>query len=96
MEQEMHFDIDHVAKLARLELTPEQHVRFAAEMEAIAAMAEDLPDVQRSGAAVFISGAALRPDHPEVCDIPQEAFFRNAPELCCECFAVPQTVEVEV
>ncbi len=89
---ETRFDIDAVAALARLRLTPEQRERFGAEMERIAALAEDLPEPMESDAALRAC-APLREDIAEACGIAQEDYFRNAPAVSDHCFAVPQTVE---
>ena len=91
-------DIDHVARLARLQLTPEEKERLrvqlglilehAARVQEVAA--EDVPPTSNAvpNANVF------RPDEPEPCLLHDEV-MAGAPEAEADRFKVPRVVEVE-
>jgi aspartyl-tRNA(Asn)/glutamyl-tRNA(Gln) amidotransferase subunit C len=91
-------DIDHVARLARLYLTPEEKERLrvqlglildhAARVQEVAA--EDVPPTSYAvpNANVF------RPDEPEP-GLPHEEAMAGAPEVEADRFRVPRVVEAE-
>jgi aspartyl-tRNA(Asn)/glutamyl-tRNA(Gln) amidotransferase subunit C len=89
-------DIDHVARLARLELTDEERKRLRSELGAIlehaAAVGEvaaaDVPPTASPNAAVNV----MRDDLPEP-SIAHEAAMQNAPEQVDGRFKVPRVVE---
>ena len=91
-------DIDHVAKLARLQLTDDEkaHLKdqLGAILEAAARVgevaAEDVPPT----AHAIPSANVLRPDTPEP-TLTQEAALANAPEAEDGRFKVPRIVERE-
>jgi aspartyl-tRNA(Asn)/glutamyl-tRNA(Gln) amidotransferase subunit C len=94
-------DIDHVARLARLDLTPDERTRLREQLGAILEHAatvgevatEDVPPTAR---AIPLSNV-YRPDEPgvPVGSIPREAALANAPEREDDRFRVPRIAEVE-
>jgi aspartyl-tRNA(Asn)/glutamyl-tRNA(Gln) amidotransferase subunit C len=91
-------DIDHVAKLARLQLTDEEKERLRDQLGAILehaakvgeVAAEDVPPT----AHAIPSANVLRPDVPEP-TLTHEAALANAPEAEDGRFKVPRIVERE-
>jgi aspartyl-tRNA(Asn)/glutamyl-tRNA(Gln) amidotransferase subunit C len=94
-------DIDHVARLARLDLTKDERERLREQLGAILEHAakvgevatEDVPPTAR---AIPLSDV-YRPDEVgvPVGSIPREAALSNAPEREDDRFKVPRVVEVE-
>jgi aspartyl-tRNA(Asn)/glutamyl-tRNA(Gln) amidotransferase subunit C len=94
-------DIDHVARLARLQLTPGEHERLRKQLGAIldhaAAVGEvATDDVPPTARAIPLSNV-YRPDEPGVPfgSISREDALANAPEREDERFRVPRIAEVE-
>ncbi|HZD80770.1 MAG TPA: Asp-tRNA(Asn)/Glu-tRNA(Gln) amidotransferase subunit GatC [Actinomycetota bacterium] len=91
-------DIDHVARLARLDLTEEERERLRAQLGAIIEHAgkvgevatEDVPPT----AWAIPRANVLRPDEPTP-SLPPEDVLANAPEREDDRFRVPRIVEVE-
>ena len=91
-------DIDHVARLARLDLTPAEKARLHTQLELIlehaarvqAVAAEDIPPT----AYAIPRSNVFRPDEPEECLEVEEA-LGGAPEVEADRFKVPRIVEQE-
>ena len=91
-------DIEHVARLARLELTDEEKVRLREQLGAILehaakvgeVAAEDVPPT----AYAIARSNVFRPDEL-VPSLPVEEVLANAPEAEANRFKVPRIVEVE-
>jgi aspartyl-tRNA(Asn)/glutamyl-tRNA(Gln) amidotransferase subunit C len=91
-------DIDHVARLARLGLTPEERERLRVQLGVIldhAARVQEVAaeDVPPTAYAVPRTNV-LRPDLPELC-LPVEAALAGAPEVEGDRFKVPRIIEQE-
>lgn len=89
-------DIDHVARLARLELTDDEKVKLASQLAAILDHASKLgsvatADVPPSASAIPRSNV----DRDDVVEpsLPVEAALRNAPAREGDRFRVPRVVE---
>jgi aspartyl-tRNA(Asn)/glutamyl-tRNA(Gln) amidotransferase subunit C len=91
-------DIEHVARLARLELTPEEKERLATQLGMIlehAAKVGEVATAEVPPTAWAIPRAnVLRPDVPRP-SLPVEEVLANAPEVAEDRFKVPRIVEVE-
>ena len=91
-------DIEHVAKLARLDLTAEEKERLKAQLGLIlehAAMVGEVATADVPPTASAIPRAnVLRPDEPTP-SIGPDAALSNAPEAEDQRFRVPRIVEVE-
>jgi aspartyl-tRNA(Asn)/glutamyl-tRNA(Gln) amidotransferase subunit C len=91
-------DIEHVARLARLALTPEEKERLAAQLGMIlehAAKVGEVATAEVPPTAWAIPRAnVLRPDEPRP-SLPVEEVLANAPEVAEDRFKVPRIVEVE-
>jgi aspartyl-tRNA(Asn)/glutamyl-tRNA(Gln) amidotransferase subunit C len=91
-------DIDHVARLARLELTDEEKARLREQLGAILehaakvgeVAAEDVPPT----AYAIPRSNVFRPDELTP-SLPTEEVLANAPEAEADRFKVPRIVEVE-
>jgi aspartyl-tRNA(Asn)/glutamyl-tRNA(Gln) amidotransferase subunit C len=89
-------NIDHVAKLARLALTPEEKARYAAQLGDVLAYIETLKEVDVSGveptAHAFPLYNVWREDkaHP---GLPVEKALMNAPAQKDNMISVPTVVE---
>jgi len=91
-------DIDHVAKLARLQLTDEEKERLRAQLGAILDHAAKVgqvatADVQPTAYAIPRSNV-MRPDE-RTPSLGVDEVLANAPEAENERFKVPRIVEVE-
>lgn len=89
-------DLDYVANLARIELTPEEKERFANQFSAILGYFEKLKAVDVSGieptAHAFPVENVLGADEPGPAFSPEEA-MRNAPAQRQNMVVVPKVVE---
>jgi aspartyl-tRNA(Asn)/glutamyl-tRNA(Gln) amidotransferase subunit C len=91
-------DIEHVARLARLELTDEERERLREQLGAILEHAAKVgevatADVEPTAYAIPRSNV-LRPDQPKP-SLSVEDVLANAPEREDDRFRVPRIVEVE-
>ena len=96
MSQSTDLNIDHVAKLARLALTPEEKAEFARQLGDVLHHIEQLSKVDVSGvepsAHAFAVHNVWQDDiaHP---GLPAEQALRNAPAQRDHMIAVPKVVE---
>lgn len=89
-------DIDHVARLARLALTPEERARFASQLGGVLDHVAQLSEVDVSGieptAHAFPVFNVWADDKP-VPGLSVEAALRNAPAQRDHMVVVPKVVE---
>ena len=89
-------NIDHIARLARLALTPEEKAAFAAQLGDVLGHIEQLKQVDVSGveptAHAFDVHNVWREDVAEP-GLPVEAALRNAPARRANMIVVPKVVE---
>ncbi len=89
-------DVEHIAKLARLQLTDEQKERYRAQLSTILAHIAKLQELDTQDAPPTTGGSLaempLRADevHP---GLTTEALFANAPETDRDQFKVPPVFE---
>ncbi len=91
-------DIDHVARLARLELTPEEKERLREQLGLILENAAKVGEVATADvpptAYAIPRENVLRPDE-RTPSLPVEDVLANAPEREDDRFKVPRIAEVE-
>jgi aspartyl-tRNA(Asn)/glutamyl-tRNA(Gln) amidotransferase subunit C len=91
-------DIEHVARLARLELTPEERERLRAQLGVILEHAAKVGEVATADvpptAYAIPRSNVLRPDEPRP-SLPVEDILANAPDREDDRFKVPRIAEVE-
>lgn len=91
-------DIEHVARLARLELTPEEKDRLRAQLGAILEHAAKVGEVATADvpptAYAVPRANVLRPDE-RTASLSVEDVLANAPDREDDRFRVPRIVEVE-
>jgi aspartyl-tRNA(Asn)/glutamyl-tRNA(Gln) amidotransferase subunit C len=91
-------DIEHVARLARLELTDEEKARLREQLgvilEAAAKVSEVATDDVPPTAYAIARSNVLRPDKITP-SLTTEEVLSNAPEVEDDRFKVPRVVEVE-
>lgn len=90
----MDTDVAHLARLARLELTPDEAARLGGQLEQILAYVRRLEQVDTDGVepTVFAGGGArTRPPGLRVPLAPGEA-TRDAPDAAGDVFRVPRVV----
>jgi aspartyl-tRNA(Asn)/glutamyl-tRNA(Gln) amidotransferase subunit C len=89
-------DIDHVARLARLELTDEEKATLKAQLRVILQHAAKVSEVATADvpptASAIRRSNVFRDDVPEP-SLPLEAVLRNAPDRQGDRFRVPKIVE---
>ncbi|MBI3458610.1 MAG: Asp-tRNA(Asn)/Glu-tRNA(Gln) amidotransferase subunit GatC [Candidatus Rokubacteria bacterium] len=89
-------EVEHVARLARLELSAAEKERMRSQLDAILGFMEKLHEVDISGVAPTTHVLALvnvmREDEVRPC-YPVEAMLANAPEPEGEYFRVPKILE---
>lgn len=88
--------LDHVASLARIELTPEERARFESQLgDILAYVAQlnevDIADVEPTAHAFPVVNV-WADDVPEP-GLPVEQALRNAPQKRDDMFVVPKVVE---
>lgn len=91
-------DIDHVARLARLDLDPEERERLRVQLGVILEHAAKVGEVATADVAptawAIPRANVLRPDEPAP-SLPPEDVLANAPDRQDDRFRVPRIVEVE-
>jgi aspartyl-tRNA(Asn)/glutamyl-tRNA(Gln) amidotransferase subunit C len=89
-------EVEHIAELARLRLTPEEKERYREQLSAILDYAARLLALDTSGipptASVLPPHSALRPDQPQP-GLSLEELLRNAPDTEANQFRVPPVLE---
>ncbi|MBI5442303.1 MAG: Asp-tRNA(Asn)/Glu-tRNA(Gln) amidotransferase subunit GatC [Deltaproteobacteria bacterium] len=89
-------EVLHVAKLARLELGPEEVEKLTSQLSGILDYVEQLGELDLEAvepmAHVHELVNAFREDVPTA-SLPNEAVLRNAPEAEAGCFKVPKVIE---
>jgi aspartyl-tRNA(Asn)/glutamyl-tRNA(Gln) amidotransferase subunit C len=88
--------LDHVANLARIELTAAEKERFAAQLGDVLAYIAQLNEVDVSGVeptAHAFPVVNVWAEDVAVAGLPVEAALRNAPEQRDNMFVVPKVVE---
>jgi aspartyl-tRNA(Asn)/glutamyl-tRNA(Gln) amidotransferase subunit C len=90
--------VRHIARLARLRLTPDEEQRYATQLSAVLDHATRLQQVDTSGisptASVLGLPAPLRPDEPRPSPA-RELLLANAPQPEDGMFRVPRVLEGE-
>jgi len=88
-------DVDRIATLARLELTGDERARFAAQLSAILAYADQVQQVDTSGAAPDegAGGSRMRDDEPAP-SLDRERVLSQAPaaDRAAGLFKVPRVL----
>ena len=91
-------DVEHVARLARLALTPEELERFRHQLSVILDHAEKVGEVAADNvlptAHPIPRSNVFRPDEPGPC-LTQEEALSTAPEVEDARFKVPRIIEEE-
>lgn len=93
-------EVEHIATLARLELTAEEKERFRAQLSDILDYAARLQALDTSGIALADPGplpgqaqsARLRPDEPQP-PLPRQTLLRSAPQAQDGQFRVPPILD---
>ncbi|MGE5474521.1 MAG: Asp-tRNA(Asn)/Glu-tRNA(Gln) amidotransferase subunit GatC [Ignavibacteriales bacterium] len=89
-------EIEHVANLARLELTPEEKEKMIKDLAAIIDFADKLSEVETEGiqptAHILDIKNVLRKDEVKP-SYDVDDMIRNAPESANGCIKVPKVVE---
>jgi aspartyl-tRNA(Asn)/glutamyl-tRNA(Gln) amidotransferase subunit C len=84
--------VEHIAALARLELTAEEKVRFHQQLSAILEYFAQLQEVDTSGilpdTSDLLAGSSLRDDEPRP-GLPTDVLLSNAPQVEDDQFRVP-------
>jgi aspartyl-tRNA(Asn)/glutamyl-tRNA(Gln) amidotransferase subunit C len=89
-------EVEHIAGLARLELSEDELNRYREQLSAVLAYAARLQELDTSGipptSSVLPPRSVLRPDQPRP-GLPSEDLLRNAPETEGSQFRVPPVLE---
>lgn len=89
-------EVEHIANLARLELSEAEKNRYREQLSAILEYAARLQELDTSGiqptSSVLPERTALRPDEP-VPGLTQEELLRNAPRVEKGQFRVPPVLD---
>jgi aspartyl-tRNA(Asn)/glutamyl-tRNA(Gln) amidotransferase subunit C len=89
-------EVEHIAQLARLELTTEEKERYRQQLSAILEYAVRLQQLDTEGipptASVLPARSVLRADEPAA-GLPIELVLRNAPAADQDQFRVPPVLE---
>lgn len=91
-----HEEVEHIAKLARLELTEEEKVRYGGQLSAILGHVAELQKLDTSSippmTAVFAGNSSLRPDKSRP-SLATETLLKNAPAHEQDQFKIPPVFE---
>jgi aspartyl-tRNA(Asn)/glutamyl-tRNA(Gln) amidotransferase subunit C len=89
-------EVEHIAQLARLDLTEEEKERYRQQLSAVLDYVARLGEVDTSGisptASVLAPGLALRRDEPRP-GLSEDELMRNAPQVEKGQFRVPPVLE---
>jgi len=89
-------EVEHVALLARLELTEEERQRFTSQLNSILEHFEQLRGIDTAGVPpmshAIETASVLREDEPAP-SLPTEEALQNAPDRSDDCFRVPRVIE---
>jgi aspartyl-tRNA(Asn)/glutamyl-tRNA(Gln) amidotransferase subunit C len=89
-------NVQYIAHLARLQLTPEEETTFGAQLGHVLGYIEKLKELDVSGVEPTAHAVPLvnvtRPDEPRP-SLPHEEAMRNAPAQANGLFIVPKIVE---
>ncbi len=89
-------EVEHIAQLARLELSAEEKERYCQQLSAILEYARRLQELDTAGipptASVLPPRSVLRPDETTP-GLTLEDLLRNAPQVENEQFRVPPVME---
>lgn len=89
-------EVEHIAKLARLQLTDEQKSRYREQLEAILDHVAKLQELDTKDVTPTASGSAgqmpLRADEPRP-GLSQEELLKNAPKQESGQFKIPRVFE---
>ena len=89
-------EVDHVAKLARLELSDKEKDMFAGQLSNILTYVEQLNELDTKGVEptshVLDISNVMREDVPEA-SLPQERALANAPDKAAGHYRVPKIIE---
>lgn len=89
-------DVEHVARLARLALTPDELERMRAQLNAILGHIDALKAVNTDGVEPTSHAVPVvnvfREDEPQP-SYPAEEMLRNAPDRAGQLFRVPRIIE---
>lgn len=89
-------EVEHIAELAKLELTDEEKARFREQLSKILDYAEALRQLDTSAipptATVLPLRTVLRDDTPRP-SLPRDELLANAAETEAGCFKVPAVLE---
>ena len=92
----MNIDVDHVARLARLALTPEEKARIGEQLAKILTYIDTLNRLDTEGVEPTTHAVpvvnVMRDDEVGPCLPPDEA-LANAPDRVDGCFRVPRIIE---
>ncbi|HIJ82165.1 MAG TPA: Asp-tRNA(Asn)/Glu-tRNA(Gln) amidotransferase subunit GatC [Desulfuromonadales bacterium] len=89
-------DVEHVARLARLELSPDEKELFAGQMGAILGYVGKLNKLDTDGILPTSHAVPMENAFREdwvACSIGTEKALANAPERSASFFAVPKVIE---
>jgi aspartyl-tRNA(Asn)/glutamyl-tRNA(Gln) amidotransferase subunit C len=89
-------DVDHVAKLARLEISAEERALYARQLDAILGHATELNQVDTKDVVPTLHVLPLRNvtrADEVVPSMPREEILSNAPDKAKGCFRVPKIIE---
>ncbi|MBI3269625.1 MAG: Asp-tRNA(Asn)/Glu-tRNA(Gln) amidotransferase subunit GatC [Planctomycetes bacterium] len=88
--------VDHVARLARLGLTPDDRLRYVSELTRILAYVEKLNTLDVAGAEPLVhpfeGRNVFRPDAVQASPPPEDG-LANAPDRIEKFFKVPKVIE---
>lgn len=91
-----HAEVEHIAKLARLELTEEEKNRYGGQLSAILDHVAELQKLDTASippmTAVFAGDSHLRPDQPRP-SLATDVLLKNAPAHEQDQFKIPPVFE---
>jgi aspartyl-tRNA(Asn)/glutamyl-tRNA(Gln) amidotransferase subunit C len=90
-----HQQVEHIARLARLNLSPEEIERYTTELTVILEYIDQLKSVNTEGVEPqnqFITAENVFREDVAEPSLPREKALANAPQQDGECFLVPKVI----
>ena len=86
-------EVEHVALLARLQLSDEERERFTTQLNSILEHFEQLQELDTSGVEPMSHAVAVFREDEEEGSLATKEALQNAPDVARECFRVPRVIE---
>lgn len=89
----MEIDVQRIAKLSKLQFTPEEMAAFQTEFTQIIKMVERLPELESTQTLIEPDNLMQLREDEVVQEYTRDQMLQNVPQKVAGCIVVPKTVE---